>query len=137
MPKFKIRHITKYVYEGSVRDSANQIMLYPIQDEHQEVAQQNILITGSPQVDIHVDYFNNKVGTFTQSKPHLELTIDSQLSVVTTPRVMPDDSNPVAEQWKQLKELKFTAEYIDFLKQETFLKLSEAAALVEQERNKN
>jgi len=36
-----------------------------------------------------------------------------------------------------LKELKYSAEYIDFLKQETFLKLPEAAALVEQERNKN
>jgi len=27
------------------------------------------------------------LGTFTQSKPHLELTIDSQLSVVTSPRI--------------------------------------------------
>src|SRR3954469_21644495 len=114
MPKFKIRHITKYVYEGSVRDSANQIMLYPVQDEYQEVVQQNIFITGSPQVDVHIDYFNNKVGTFTQSKPHLELTIDSQLSVATSPRIMPDDSTAVEEQWKVLRELKHSADYIDF-----------------------
>ncbi|HEY5825015.1 MAG TPA: transglutaminase family protein [Cyclobacteriaceae bacterium] len=137
MPKFKIRHITRYVYEGSVRDSANQIMLYPIQDEYQEVAQQNILITGSPQVDIHVDYFNNKVGTFTQSKPHLELTIDSQVVVVTLPKGMPDDNKSVEEQWRALEELKYSSEFIDFLKQESFRTLPEVAALVEEERLRN
>ncbi len=137
MPKFKIRHITKYVYEGSVRDSANQIMLYPVQDSHQNIIQQTIQITGSPQVDVHLDYFNNQVGTFTQSKPHRELTIDSQVVVSTTPKGMPDDHQATEEQWKLLKELKFDAGFIDFLKQESFMKLPEVAALVEAERLKH
>jgi transglutaminase-like putative cysteine protease len=137
MPKFKIRHITKYVYEGSVRDSANQIMLYPIQDEHQDVLLHTVLITGSPQVDIHLDYFNNKVGTFTQSKPHVELTIDSQLVVTTLPKPMPVDNHPIDEQWRALKELKHQFEFIDFLKQESFRTLAEVAAVVEEERLKN
>ena len=47
MSKFKIRHITKYTYEVPVRDSANQIMLYPIQDESQEVLQSQIVISHS------------------------------------------------------------------------------------------
>lgn len=137
MPKFKIRHITRYVYEGSVRDSANQIMLYPLQDEHQEVVQQNILITGSPQVDLHLDYFQNQVGTFTQSKPHRELTIDSQVVVVTRTKTMPDDAQPAEEQWRLLRALKYQAGFIDFLKQESFHALTDAAALVDSERSKN
>ncbi len=48
MSKFKIRHITKYTYEDTVRDSANQIMLYPLKDQYQEVLQQQIVITGNP-----------------------------------------------------------------------------------------
>ena len=32
MPEFEIQHITRYIYEGPVRDSANQIILYPIKD---------------------------------------------------------------------------------------------------------
>ena len=45
MSKFKIRHKTTYSYETTVRDSANQIMLYPIKDAYQEVLQHDLLIT--------------------------------------------------------------------------------------------
>jgi hypothetical protein len=48
MPEFKIQHITKYTYEGLVRDSANQIILYPIQDDHQDVLKHELTITGDP-----------------------------------------------------------------------------------------
>ena len=37
MPRFIIHHVTKYTYPEPVRDSANQIMLFPIKDEYQEV----------------------------------------------------------------------------------------------------
>ena len=65
MPEFKIQHITKYTYDGPVRDSANQIILYPIQDEFQEVVRHDIKISGDPFVDVFVDYYGNEVGTFT------------------------------------------------------------------------
>jgi hypothetical protein len=48
MPRFNIHHITKYTYEGPVRDSANQIILFPIKDEYQEVLHQELTITGEP-----------------------------------------------------------------------------------------
>jgi transglutaminase-like putative cysteine protease len=137
MPKFKIRHVTRYVYEGSVRDSANQIMLYPIQDEYQKVTQQTILITGSPQVDIHQDFFGNHVGTFTQSSPHTELTIDSQLMVTTFSKPMPSETHSIEEQWNELANLKYQREFIDFLKQESFKSLPEVAAIAKEERDKN
>ena len=41
MPKFKIHHVTRYNYETPVRDSANQILLFPIQDDFQQVLKQD------------------------------------------------------------------------------------------------
>lgn len=131
MSQFKIRHITRYHYENPVRDSANQIILYPIQDEYQELLQQKVTITRSPSVELHEDYFGNQVGTFTHSQPHQELVIDSQLAVVTRPHPEPTDDRPAAEQWKALEPLRRQVPYIDFLKVEPFAAMNEISALVQ------
>src|SRR6476620_10145104 len=110
MSKFKIRHITRYLYEETVRDSANQIILYPIQDDWQETIQHTIQISGAPNIDKHVDYFGNEIGTFTNAQPHRELTIDSQLLVVTHPRPMPAEDASPGIQWNQMKDLRFKPE---------------------------
>ncbi len=137
MSKFKIRHLTKYLYEVPVRDSANQIMLYPLKDEYQEVLQQAIKITGDPLVNVHQDYFGNEVGTFTHSQPHQELVIDSQMVVVTKSKFLPGDQEPADEQWKVLGRLKANQAFIDFLNQEYFTSLPEVIAIVQLERAKN
>src|SRR5882757_7946378 len=102
MSKFKIHHVTKYTYEVPVRDSANQIMLYPLKDAFQEVLEHTLWITGYPMVEVHHDYFGNEVGTFTHTQPHQELVIDSTLVVVTIPKVLPADTAAVTDQWKSL-----------------------------------
>ncbi len=137
MSKFKIRHITKYTYEDTVRDSANQIMLYPLKDQYQEVLQHNIVITGNPVVNVHQDYYGNDVGTFTHAHPHKELDIDSRLIVETTHRPLPDDSVDQESQWAELDKLKFKIEFIDFLKQERFEALPEVEKVIEIERCKH
>ncbi len=55
MPEFQIQHTTTYLYDGPVRDSANQIILFPIKDEYQHVIKLDIIISGSPLVDTCVD----------------------------------------------------------------------------------
>ena len=136
MSKFKIRHITKYTYEDTVRDSANQIMLYPLKDAYQDVLQHQIIISGNPIVNIHEDYYGNEVGTFTHAQPHKKLDIDSRLLVQTTHRPIPDDSMPYEIQWAELEKLKYHLEFIDFLKQERFEVLPEVKKVIEVERNK-
>lgn len=137
MSKFKIRHITKYTYETAVRDSANQIMLYPIKDGHQEILQHTILITGNPFVDVYFDSYGNQVGTFTHARPHQELVIDSKLLVETFPYVKPDDSTPQELQWLELTTLKNQLEFIDFLRQERFEALPEVEKIIADERSKH
>ncbi len=132
MPKFKIQHITKYTYEVPVRDSANQIMLYPLTDECQEIILHELQITGSPMIEVHTDYFNNKVGTFTHSQPHRELMIDSRLEVVTKGKKLPDDAMPAEEQWLALEKNRHQIGYIDFLKVEPIYALPEMQKVIQE-----
>jgi transglutaminase-like putative cysteine protease len=137
MSKFKIQHITRYHYEEPVRDSANQIILYPIRDNFQDVLQHTVLITGNPMIHIHTDYFGNQVGTFTHAHPHRELIIDSNLIVLTKARILPEDKTSAEDQWKELSVLSRQLEFVDFLKQENFNALPDIRALIEEERCKN
>jgi transglutaminase-like putative cysteine protease len=137
MSKFKIQHTTRYLYEDAVRDSANQIMLYPIRDQYQDVLQHTIQVTGNPIIHIHTDYFGNQVGTFTFVHTHRELIIDSQLMVLTKTRALPEDKAPATEQWQELKNIRWSLEYADFLKQEELSTLPEIKAVVESQLSGN
>ncbi len=137
MPKFEIRHITKYSYEVPVRDSANQIMLYPIKDDFQDVLQHQITISGSVPVAVHTDYFGNELGTFTHSQPHHDLVIDSKIVVVTRAKELPIDDLPAAEQWRELKRIKANFQFMDFLSHDFFEGEAEAVELVQEELKKN
>jgi transglutaminase-like putative cysteine protease len=125
MPRFNIHHITKYTYEGPVRDSANQIVLFPIRDEFQEVEKQELSISGDPAVDIYKDYYGNEIGAFTNAESHTSLVIDSRIQVVTKPRPALIDEASSEQQWIFLQQLRWQVPYIDFLNQEKFTALDQ------------
>lgn len=131
MPRFIIHHVTKYNYALPVRDSANQIMLYPLKDEYQEVQNQKISITGEPNIEVYKDYYDNEIGSFMHIAPHTELRIDSTVSVVTKPRLFPSDEHATNEQWDYLQEIRFMVPFIDFLKQESFKDLPEVKKIAD------
>jgi transglutaminase-like putative cysteine protease len=131
MPRFIIHHVTKYTYPEPVRDSANQIMLYPLKDEQQEVQSQKIYITGEPSIEVYKDYYENEIGSFMNIAPHMELRIDSTISVVTKSRLFPSDTQETATQWNHLEEIKFLLPFIDFLKQENFKDLAEVKKIAD------
>ncbi|MXV17946.1 transglutaminase family protein [Hufsiella ginkgonis] len=137
MPKFKIQHLTTYSYQGTVRDSANKIMLYPVADAHQDILNQELLITGDPMIDIYTDYYGNQVGSFTHSEPHSEMRIDSRLLVTTAPIPLPVDDMFAGQQWQDLDNLRWQVPYIDYLKQEYFTGLQELKEIVLAERQFN
>ncbi|MEJ7586041.1 MAG: transglutaminase family protein [Ferruginibacter sp.] len=131
MPRFFIHHVTKYTYPEPVRDSANQIMLYPIKDENQEVQSQRITITGEPFVEQFRDYYGNEAGSFMNIAPHKELRIDSNIIVITKPVNFPPDETPIEQQWEHLGEIRNIVPYIDFLKQEIFCALPEVKQIAD------
>jgi transglutaminase-like putative cysteine protease len=125
MPRFDIHHITKYTYDGPVRDSASQVLLFPIKDEYQELLKQELTITGDPVLDKYKDYYENEVGSFSNAEPHSSLVIDSNIEVITRPKPLPRDQAAADEQWKYLQQIRWEVQYIDFLKQEHFDRLQE------------
>jgi transglutaminase-like putative cysteine protease len=125
MPRFSIHHITRYTYEGPVSDSANQIILYPIKDEYQDVLRQDLSITGHPAVEIYKDYYGNEVGSFTHAEPHQSLVIDSRIEVITRPRPPISDTADREEQWSWLEQARWKMPFVDFLQQEPFAYLPE------------
>jgi transglutaminase-like putative cysteine protease len=127
MPRFTIHHVTKYSYEGPVRDSANQILLFPIQDEYQELLRQELNISGNPPLERYKDYYHNEVGSFTHAEPHSSLVIDSSVDVVTKPSPEPVDQGSAEEQWQYLRQVRHDTPYIDFLMQEHFSSMRELA----------
>lgn len=134
MPEFKIQHITRYTYDGMVRDSANQIILFPIVDANQDVLKHNLTVTGNPLVDTHIDYYGNEVGSFTYLEQHNRMVINSEVLVVTHAKELPAETTPAAAQWQKLSALQNIVPYIDFLKHDYFDALPDLIAVIEAEK---
>jgi transglutaminase-like putative cysteine protease len=83
MPVFSIRHITKYEYDRPVKESMNEIRIFPVISEKQELLNHDVQISGSPDLQYFVDYWGNRAANFNLFPPHQELVIDSRLVVRT------------------------------------------------------
>jgi len=81
MAVFKIVHITKYQYSWPIKESINEIRLFPHNFDNQEVLQHQLLITTNPVVEISKDFYGNSVGNFNILEPHQEMIIESQMVV--------------------------------------------------------
>ena len=81
MAIFKIVHITKYQYNWPIKESINEIRLFPHNFENQDVLQYELHITNNPDVEISKDYYGNRVSNFNNLEAHSEMTIESRMSV--------------------------------------------------------
>ena len=70
MSIFRIHHITKYEYDRPVKESVNDIKIFPYQTPDQETLEHQLLITDDPEVHTYTDYWGNKSGTFNLLSPH-------------------------------------------------------------------
>lgn len=81
MALFKIVHITKYQYNWPIKESINEIRLFPHNFDNQEVLQYHLLISNNPDVTISNDYYGNRVGNFNSYEAHSEMIIESRMLV--------------------------------------------------------
>ncbi len=89
MSIFKIHHITKYEYDRAVKESMNEIKIFPYQCSEQEILQHELQITGHPDIQHYSDYWGNRTGVFNVLQPHKSLVIESKLLIRTTSRPLP------------------------------------------------
>lgn len=115
MAKFYIKHLTKYTYSSSVIDAANLVRLHPINDEYQKVLSHTIAVTNNAYIQVFTDFYNNAFGTFMITEPHDELSIISEVEVMTFDKLFPEDSVAVEEQWTEIKSIQKQIDYMDFL----------------------
>lgn len=83
MPVYNIHHITKYEYDRPVKESVNEIKIYPYADPSQETLHHQVNITGHPDILMIQDYWGNRIGMFNLMASHKELIIESKLIVRT------------------------------------------------------
>lgn len=135
MPKYRINHITRYTYPSAVIDSANQVMLFPLDDTQQEVKKHELIITHEPSVEVFTDYFGNKVGIFSIIRSHQELTIESIIEVIIHETQLPGNDAAPALQWDNLRETREQFPHMDFMLLEKFESHEEISAIVTSLRN--
>src|SRR4051812_29788685 len=83
MPVFNIHHITKYEYDRPVKESVNEIRIYPLINRDQEVLYHQVNITDFPDIMLISDYWGNSTGMFNLMSSHRELVIESKVIVRT------------------------------------------------------
>lgn len=81
MATFKIVHITKYQYSLPVKETINELRLFPHNFDNQDVLQFQLLITNNPYVEISNDYYGNRVGNFNNLETQQEMIIESRMLV--------------------------------------------------------
>jgi len=130
MPKFNVKHITRYQYPSDVTDSANQIILYPLTLDSQEVKDVKITIEPNTNVDYFYDFFGNKVGMFTIIQPHNTLEIKAEIEVETHPIKLPVLKTTPSQEWEILKKKTTEYPFMDFIKLEKIEQIDEIQKLV-------
>lgn len=94
MSVFTIHHITRYDYDRPVKESVNEIKIFPFVVPEQEVLHQELIITGQPEILTYTDYWGNKTGCFNLLQPHQEMVIESKLTVRTAIAAEPSITTP-------------------------------------------
>ncbi len=136
MPVYHVKHTTKYVYPSPVTDSANQIILSPPSDEHQEVINHEIRIKPFAIVDSYLDYFGNKVGVFSIIEPHSDLTVIVDAEVETHAVAVPANSWPADRQWNNIDQVSVEMEFLDFVKNGNYKSLAEIRSIIAPKANR-
>jgi transglutaminase-like putative cysteine protease len=83
MPVFNIHHVTKYEYDRPVKESVNQIRIYPFASNEQEVLFHELNVTDHPDILLSNDYWGNRSGMFNLIASHKLMVIESKLVVRT------------------------------------------------------
>lgn len=81
MAIFKIVHITKYQYNWPIKESINELRLFPHNFDNQKVIDYQLLITHDPEVEYYQDYYGNRVANFNNLESHEEMVVESRMTV--------------------------------------------------------
>jgi transglutaminase-like putative cysteine protease len=108
--RYRVRHLTRYVYGGEVVHSHQLLRLKPRVMPHQTTLSHSVTVTPQPAVSIDgQDPFGNPVTRLQIDRPHDCLVVDAQMEVEV--RARPDRPAQDSEPWDQIAaSLRYTAQ---------------------------
>lgn len=136
MPIFKIHHLTQYRYDRPVRESTNQIKVFPASYNGQETTRHKLTITGEPFINRFTDYWGNEVGWFTLNASHDELLIDSQVVVKTNNAIQNPLVTSRLSDWDLIRlEVNKHLHLLDLSRPETILAADKINSIIQELRH--
>jgi transglutaminase-like putative cysteine protease len=115
-----ISHLTRYTYDGPVKDSFNEARLQPISDSLQQCREFRFRLNPETPVRDYPDFYTNCVHYFDVPDPHETLEVEATSLVQTMPETR-GDIPAVAP--GQLKDSSIGEHYFDFLHSSEFVSL--------------
>jgi transglutaminase-like putative cysteine protease len=116
-----ISHLTRYTYEGAVKDSFNEARLQPVSDHLQQCVDFRFLISPEASVRDYPDFFSNCVHYFDVPDPHESL----EVLAVSRVRTNPENRGPVPTVDAAALEASSVKEHhFDFLRSSEFVSLA-------------
>jgi transglutaminase-like putative cysteine protease len=82
---FSVRHITKFRYEGAVRESVMEVRMQPRSDARQRCLTFSLDVTPGANILVYRDFFGNTVHHFDIPGRHSEITVSAQSIVEVIP----------------------------------------------------
>ena len=115
-----ISHLTRYLYEGPVKDSYNEARLQPVTDHLQECREFRLRLDPDSPVRDYPDFYANCVHYFDIPNPHESLEVEA-LSLVQT---LPENRGPVPKaDSESLANPSLKEDHFDFLHASEFVSL--------------
>lgn len=116
-------HQTKYRYPSPVKDSFNELRLYPISNEWQKCESCFIHVLPTTQLRRYLDLNGNIVNHFEIPQDHSKLIIESRSTVTTQSRV-DFNSLPYGKAMSSLREMQAQSEARPYLQSSPFVEIN-------------
>lgn len=118
----RVRHQTRFIYQGPTRDSFNEARLQPVTDHAQTCREFELHIKPEAVVRDYPDFFSNCVHYFDVAPPHESLEVEAVSVVETRPdaRGEPPAANPPGA----LKSAEIVESWFEFLQDSAFVSMS-------------
>jgi len=81
--RFHVSHTTRYEYDAPASESFAELRVWPRSNSAQTVADRELIVEPTAQVDQYVDYFGNNVEFFSIPHRHGSLEVHARAEVVT------------------------------------------------------
>jgi transglutaminase-like putative cysteine protease len=116
---YSIRHITRFRYSSSVRESVMELRMQPRSEGQQTLRSFQIVTNPRSQLYAYTDHFGNAVYHFNTLREHEELRIEAQ--AVVEMGAMPAIPEAVdALEWERYNELNLSDDHFDLLEPSRF-----------------